>query len=235
MADGRYAHGKVYRLVNSADNEEYVGSTCTSLAKRLYHHKKDAKTQTTRQVYQHLNEVGWGNVDIVLVEEYPCENKMELLRRERHWVDELNPTLNKQVPTRTIQEYKKQNAVKIKEQSREYYQQNIDKIKKNRQRNADKIKEQRHKHYQENAEKLKGLSRERRKQNGDAIRARDRQRYQDNREVKLERNHARYKEHREAILAKVAEKRDENRDTYNAYMRGYRQRKKAEREAQQPS
>ena len=81
MATNRYANGKIYRLVNSVDNEEYVGSTCTPLAKSLYSHKIKAKQEVNRRVYSHLNKEGFDNVNIVLIEEYPCENKMELERK----------------------------------------------------------------------------------------------------------------------------------------------------------
>ena len=112
MATERYANGKIYRLVNTADNKEYVGSTCTSLAKRLHQHKTKAKREPNRNIYKHLIEIGWGNVSIVLVEEYPCDNKMELERRERYWIEALKPTLNKRVPTRTDKEYRADNAEK---------------------------------------------------------------------------------------------------------------------------
>jgi len=154
MADtNRYANGKIYRLVNNVDNEEYVGSTCTSLARRKSIHKDKAKKETSRRVYEHLNEIGWKNVDIVLVEEYKCENKMELERRERYYIEALKPSLNKNIPTRTQQErnceYKKNNAEKSKEYMREY-----------RKQNAEKLKEQMREYNHKNAEKLKVQMRE---------------------------------------------------------------------------
>lgn len=39
----RYKNGKIYRLVNSVDDEFYVGSTCLPLAKRKSTHKSEAK------------------------------------------------------------------------------------------------------------------------------------------------------------------------------------------------
>ena len=184
MATNRYANGKIYRLVNSVDNEEYVGSTCGKLSKRKSEHKGLAKIQTTRRVYQHLNEVGWESVEIVLIEEYPCQNKMELERRERYWIEEMKPSLNKNVPTRTAKEFQTKyyidNADKICEAKAKYYAENQDKMRERRAKyyaensdkereriakwqteNAEKVREHQAKWYDENAEKVRERARER--------------------------------------------------------------------------
>lgn len=101
MADNRYARGKIYKLVNNVDEEFYVGSTCTSLAKRLYGHKTKSK-HTPLPAHRHFIEIGWDTVDIVLIEEYACSNKMELERRERYWIEDLKPSLNKNTPAMTV-------------------------------------------------------------------------------------------------------------------------------------
>ncbi len=88
-----YSNGKIYKLVNSVDEEIYVGSTANSLYKRKGGHRATARRNTSR-VYAHLNEVSWENVRIVLVEEFPCENRDQLRQREQYWIDELQPSLN---------------------------------------------------------------------------------------------------------------------------------------------
>ena len=94
MEHSRYTNGKIYKLVNNTDKDIYVGSTCELLSKRLYGHKMCAKSKTQTKVYKHLNEIGWDNVEIILIESFPCANKMELVKRERYWVDQLSPSLN---------------------------------------------------------------------------------------------------------------------------------------------
>lgn len=91
----RYEKGKIYKLVNSVDDEIYVGSTCLDLPKRLYKHKKLAKDKPDRHVYKHLIDIGWEHVRIIQIEEYKCKNKNELLAREQHYIDTLKPSLNK--------------------------------------------------------------------------------------------------------------------------------------------
>ena len=149
MATNKYSNGKVYRLVNNVDNQEYVGSTTQTLIQRKGGHKRKAVVVPNRRVYQHLNNVGWDNVEIILIESYPCQTKEELNARERHWIDTLKPSLNKVIPLRTHRESQKAydiaNADTIKEYQREYRQKNAEKIKEGnreyRQQNADKIAE----------------------------------------------------------------------------------------------
>ena len=53
-----YSKGKVYQIVNSVDDEMYVGSTIGFLSDRLYDHQYDSKRRTSK-VYKHLNNIGW--------------------------------------------------------------------------------------------------------------------------------------------------------------------------------
>lgn len=96
----RYQNGKIYRLVSDADDLEYVGSTCTSLAKRLYGHKEGARQHPNRRVYEHFIEIGLDNMRIILIEDYPCASKNELERRERHHIEEREAELNMVIPAR---------------------------------------------------------------------------------------------------------------------------------------
>lgn len=137
----KYSRGKIYRLVNDVDNEFYVGSTCQSLAKRKGEHKNEAKYKPNRRVFLHLNQVGWDNVHIVLIENYPCNSIEELKARERFWIEEMNASLNKLVPLRTQKDskkmYKMQNKDKINDKQKEYYKKNKDKIA---QHNEERVK-----------------------------------------------------------------------------------------------
>ena len=221
-------NGKVYRLVNCVDNEEYVGSTCMPLAKRLYFHKDRAKRDTSRRAYEHLNEVGWDNVDIVLVEEYACDNKMELERRERYWIETLKATLNMRVPTRTDKEYRAENADKERERQAKYYANNADKVRetqaKYRAENADKVGERHAEYYANNSDKVRETQAKYRAENADKERER----------------HAKYREAnldmiRTSDRERCKKYRDANREAVNARAQQRRANKKAKREAQQAS
>jgi group I intron endonuclease len=139
MPGNKYSRGKIYKLVNTVDDNVYVGSTCKSLGVRLSRHKCDARKQPTMRVYQHISKIGWDKVRIVLVENYPCVSVHELTARERHWIETLNAQLNTRIPTRTDAEYREENRqhkrdkqklyrennkVMISEKAKEYYEQN---------------------------------------------------------------------------------------------------------------
>lgn len=99
----KYENGKIYKLVNTVDDNIYIGSTHQPLTFRLSLHKSHGKIKNSK-VYRHLNSIGFSNVRIELIEEYPCTCKKELEDRERYWIENLKPTLNKNIPSRTKEE-----------------------------------------------------------------------------------------------------------------------------------
>ena len=89
-----YNNGKIYKLVNSVDDEVYIGSTTQSLAVRKGGHKRLSVSRSTCRVYEHLNRIGWDNVRIILIENVFAFNKEQLVAREQHYIDLLKPSLN---------------------------------------------------------------------------------------------------------------------------------------------
>jgi predicted GIY-YIG superfamily endonuclease len=79
-----YKNGKVYKL-QCEDGHYYIGSTATELRKRFCNHKTKSKVRNSR-VYQHINALGWDKVRIVLVEDFPCESKEHLVRKEDEYI-----------------------------------------------------------------------------------------------------------------------------------------------------
>jgi predicted GIY-YIG superfamily endonuclease len=87
---------KIYKIVNTINDDIYVGSTKNELRKRLNEHKKDAKKKPERNgLYQMMNEHLFENFRIVLIETVECENKEEQVRHEQLFIDALKPKLNK--------------------------------------------------------------------------------------------------------------------------------------------
>ena len=146
-----YQNGKIYKLVNDVDDEIYVGSTCRTLSKRKGDHRSSSNICPERHVYKHLNGVGWDNVKIVLIENYQCNNKEELFQRERYWIDQLKPTLNKIRPViddnekreqirKDTAKYRIKHRDKIHERKQKYYETKKDVILESQReyRNANK-------------------------------------------------------------------------------------------------
>ena len=102
-----YSNGKIYKLINDDMNLVYYGSTVQPLYKRMYSHKNFTKDN---YVCHSSDLFLYGTCKIVLVEEYPCENRQQLLMRERFHIDN-NNCVNKNRPIITVEErieYKKE-------------------------------------------------------------------------------------------------------------------------------
>ena len=149
-----YSRGKIYKLVNNVDDKIYVGATCGTLRLRKSCHKCHSKKNPDRPVYKHLNEVGWENVNIILIEEIKCENKMELSRRERHWIDELKPVLNLCLPLRTKAEHYQDNREAILIWGKQYRDDNKEHMKQYAREHKEAISVRMKKYRQDNEEKL---------------------------------------------------------------------------------
>ncbi len=155
-----YKNGKIY-TIRSLSREDliYVGSTTQSLSERFRGHK--CGKSTSRKV------IDLGDAYIELVEEYPCDNRMQLNRREGEIMRSMD-CVNRCVAGRTEKEYRIDNKEKIAESEKEYRQNNKEKIaeytKEYRQNNKEKVAEQLKQYRLENkvaiAEKKKQYQKE---------------------------------------------------------------------------
>lgn len=116
-----YQDGKIYKLVGGSLT--YYGSTCNELYKRLYHHKKKNNKCKSKLLFDSDDKV-----EIILVEKYPCNDKMELHQRERYFIENFE-CVNKYIPNRTDKEYYINNKKKIRDYQKEYYEVNKDKLR----------------------------------------------------------------------------------------------------------
>lgn len=94
-----YNNGKIYRIYNPHIEEslEYVGSTCQPLlCTRMAIHRYGYNKQIGGGMssYKLFDEYGVENCIIELLENYPCADRQELLRREGQLIQERN-TVNK--------------------------------------------------------------------------------------------------------------------------------------------
>ena len=125
-----YSKGKIYKITNDYNDEVYVGSTCDSIDKRFCGHKYASYGTSSKHLplYTLINEIGIERFRIQLIEEYPCEDKYQLIQKEGEYIRELG-TLNKRVAGRTGQEYSVENKNKIKETQKIYQSKNKEVIK----------------------------------------------------------------------------------------------------------
>ena len=115
-SNNKYNNGKIYKLVLKQgiepkdDYKDYIGSTVQLLIKRLQGHKSSYKRNLDNKCnycfsYKLFQDYGIENIQIILIEEYFCENKEQLLTRERYYI-ELNNTINKLKPIISYDEKK---------------------------------------------------------------------------------------------------------------------------------
>ena len=94
-------------------------------------------------VYQFIRDNGgFNNWDMIEVEKYPCNDKQELHKRERYWIELLESKLNKKIPTQSQKDRYEKNKIKILQNKKEYREKNKIKIaeKKKEYREKNKIK-----------------------------------------------------------------------------------------------
>ena len=127
----------------------YIGSTC-NFRSRKAEHKYDCNNQNRNHynynVYQFIREHGgWNNFSMVMIHEASVENKLQKEKLERQFIEQMKPTLNSSIPTRTMKEWAESNKEKIAEQKKLYREANKEKIleqkKEYRDANKEKIKE----------------------------------------------------------------------------------------------
>ncbi len=86
----------------------------------------DYKQRPNICFYQHVDD--WDNWYIELFENFPCNSKEELNKREGEIIREIG-TVNKQIAGRTDKEWYKDNKERILKQRKENYNTNKDKLK----------------------------------------------------------------------------------------------------------
>ena len=95
-----YNESMIYKLCckDTTIEEIYIGST-TNFRDRKKAHKKDCNTinkrDYNRKVYQFIrNNGGWDNWDMILIAKVNCNDRLELRKKEREYIEEYKPSLN---------------------------------------------------------------------------------------------------------------------------------------------
>jgi len=146
-----YTNSSIYKLCcrDTDITDCYVGST-TNFRSRKYQHKNSCNNENLKdynlKVYQFIREHGnWENWDMVLIEKVNVNDGNELHKEERKWIEQLNATLNCQLPTRTRKEWCEDNREYNNKKSKEWRENNkgyhLKKSKEWHENNKQKYKE----------------------------------------------------------------------------------------------
>ena len=118
-----YSQGKIYKIEPTMDHDEgdiYIGSTtqrllCQRMGKHRDGYIQWKKGNSTRVMsYSLFEKYAIDNCSIILLKNVNASNYDELGSKEAHYIKTLK-CVNKQIPLRTEQEYRKDNEERIRE------------------------------------------------------------------------------------------------------------------------
>lgn len=126
-----------YKIYNSEDNKEYVGSTKQSLSNRMSDHRRKTKKGSLRKLHIHMKGLGSEKFTIVELDRREVKDKQEQFKIEMEWMEKVNSSLNDRraqtLPEKRLEiarKYKVDHADKIKEDWAKYSESNRDNLKK---------------------------------------------------------------------------------------------------------
>ena len=110
-----YDNVMLYKIVcrDISINSIYVGHTTNFIRRRNAHKTRCNNTEDPKnnlKLYRFIRENGgWGNFDMILIEQCMCENKLQACKKEREYIEQLQATLNINRPFITAEETQLQN------------------------------------------------------------------------------------------------------------------------------
>ena len=94
-----YSKAVIYAIVSPSLMKWYIGSTCEGLYERLYHHKLQSNKCKSKLLLEQPD------VTYFVLENFPCETKEQLLKRESESIKALGDMcINKKMPGRGTHE-----------------------------------------------------------------------------------------------------------------------------------
>lgn len=156
-----YSKSKIYTIRSHQTDKYYIGSTTQSLSKRFSkHHEtyasylkgKGGKTSS-------YDLLALGDAYIELLEEFPCENKEQLHKREGELIRQHKAhVVNIAIPGRDKATWHQDNKEERLKKASEYYEQNKDDINAKRRHerevNGDVIRAQQREYYAQHKKEI---------------------------------------------------------------------------------
>ncbi len=146
-----FQNGKIYSIRSHQTEKIYIGSTTQSLAVRFGGHKRSMDC-SSKEI------IKYADAYIELIELFPCDSKMELNIREGEIIRERD-CVNKNIPGRTIAEWREDNKTVIAENRKQYREDNKTVIAENskqyRQEHTEETKQYNKQYRQEHTEETK--------------------------------------------------------------------------------
>ena len=130
-----YNNSMIYQICCKDTNikEVYIGST-VNFKSRKNQHKTSCNNPKSKKynlkLYQFIRVMGgWENWDMILIKTVSCENKLELHKIERQYIEDTKLTLNCKIPSRSRKEWEQDNKEQMIEYQKQYREKNKKKAK----------------------------------------------------------------------------------------------------------
>jgi hypothetical protein len=228
-----YRRGKIYSMTG-IDGHYYIGSTTMSLTDRFHHHKEYSKTHDTR-VYEYCKRVGWKNITMELIEDYPCDSSQELHEREEYHLEPVRGDpfcLNVNRAHLTVEERTEQ----AKQYNEAHRQEATERTKKYRQEHHAAILEKEEAYRKAHRVELAEKQKEYVKTHPDKVKETRKTQYEKNKETHAaymkeytEKNKEKIKEYKAAWSQQKKEKTKEERAEQSRIKREAREQKTQQR------
>ena len=107
-----YSKGKNFITRNAQNDVTDSGSTCQTPQKRMTQHKIDMRREKCHnyKLYKEMFEIGKEAFYIEPIEEYPCQKRDKLLKREGEKIKEYQRELDRITSGRSKKEYRQDNS-----------------------------------------------------------------------------------------------------------------------------
>jgi hypothetical protein len=120
--NNKYHKSKIYTIRSPHTDKIYIGSTCNELTKRLNQHKNNLNDTKSKIIFDH------GDVYIELLENYSCNDRNELHKREGELIRQYKDIcINHNIAGRSKIEYYNE-KIKVNNYDNEYYEKNKESI-----------------------------------------------------------------------------------------------------------
>jgi len=256
-----YQSAVIY-VLQCIDNYYYIGSTINNPRFRLNNHKNDSNKYPDRPVYHHILKIGWHNVMLQVVEEYPCDTKEELQLKEDQYIKEsiqddyclnhIRAKVSSDERKENVTNYYLTHREQILKQHKTYLESNKQKVDAYqatyRQENAEErreysrqyaadhpeqVKATKKAHYEANKEEYIAKQKAYVEANKEAVRQRKREWAVKNKEAIIESRKVYAEENKEAIVERGKAYYEANKEAIQSKLKAYREANIEKIQAQQ--
>ena len=157
----QFENSKIYKLWSPHGEDIYIGSTTLSLSMRKVGHKSNFNkggSVSSRILFEKYDDVR-----IELIEEFPCQSRIQLNKREGYYIRNMD-CINKLIAGRTKKEYNDEHKEKIKEINRKYNEEHKEYLKEKKkiyyEKNKEYFNQKDREHYANNKDEILEKKRE---------------------------------------------------------------------------